>query len=108
MIGSHQSLKYALVDQVVLGLGEGTLLAMMDVEHAYRNLPVHTDKNLLPMRWNDKLDVNTVLPFGLRSAPMIFLAVADAVEWIEVENGVSSLMHYLRRFLLLMGRATTT
>ena len=96
------SLKYASVDQAVeniLGLGQGTLLAKVDVEHAYRNIPVHPDdRSLLAMRWNDKLYVDTVLPFGLCLAPMIFSAVADAVEWIAVESGVSSLMHYLDDF----------
>ena len=96
------SLKYASVDQAVeniLGLGQGTLLAKVDVEHAYRNIPVHPDDRiLLAMRWNDKLYIDTVLPFGLRSAPMIFSAVADAVKWIAVESGVSSLMHYLDDF----------
>ena len=58
------SLKYASVDQAVeniLGLGEGILLAKVDVEHAYRNIPVHPDDRiLLAMRWNDKLYVDTV------------------------------------------------
>ena len=105
------SLKYASVDQAVeniLGLGQGTLLAKVDVEHAYRNIPVHPDDRiLLAMRWNDKLYIDTVLPFGLRSAPIIFLAVADAVEWMAVESGVSSLMHYLDDFLT-MGRASSS
>ena len=38
------------------------------------------DRHLLGMRWNDRVFVDAVLPFGLRSAPKIFNAIADAVE----------------------------
>ena len=39
------------------------------------------------------LFVDTCLPFGLRSAPKIFTAIADAVEWIVRHEGASSIMH---------------
>ena len=45
--------------------------------------------------------MDTALPFGLRSAPKIFTAVADAVEWIVKANGVEHLFHYLDDFLLV-------
>ena len=50
--------------------------------------------------------MDTVLPFGLRSAPKIFLAVADALEWILLEQGVSVCLHYLDDFLMI-GKANT-
>ena len=53
-----------------------------------------------PGRWRDKLYVDTTLPFGLRSAPKIFNAVADASEWIMEHNGVRELLHYLDDFLI--------
>ena len=40
------------------------------------------------------------IQFGLRSAPKIFMAVADALEWIVKCEGVSSVIHYLDDFLL--------
>ena len=43
--------------------------------------------------------VDTSLPFGLRSAPKIFNAVADALHWILTQQGWTSL-HYLDDFLL--------
>ena len=46
--------------------------------------------------------MDTVLPFGLRSAPKIFTAVADVVEWIVKANGVEHLFHYLDDFLLVL------
>ena len=45
--------------------------------------------------------VDTVLPFGLRSAPKIFNAIADILEWILSNEGVTDLMHYLDDFLFL-------
>ena len=50
--------------------GKGTRMAKVDVKSAYRNIPVHPeDRWLMGMRWRETLFVDTVLPFGLRSAP---------------------------------------
>ena len=40
----------------------------------------------LGIQWQDKLHVDAALPFGLRSAPKIFTALADAVEWIAQDS----------------------
>ena len=42
--------------------------------------------------------IDTVLPFGLCSAPKIFNAVADALEWVVRENGIREVCHYLDDF----------
>ena len=61
----------------------GAQLAKVDIKSAYRNIPVQLeDRWMLGMRWEGGLFVDIVLPFGLRSAPKIFTAVADAVEWM--------------------------
>ena len=73
-----------------------SLLAKVDIEHAYRNIPIHPqDRHLLGMRWNNILYIDTVLPFGLRSAPKLFNAIADTLEWILLSRGVTHLHHYL-------------
>ena len=41
------------------------------------------------------------LPFGLRSAPKIFNAVADGRQWILARNEVDNCLHYLDNFLIL-------
>ena len=88
--------------QQVLQLGRGTLLAKIDIEQAFRNVPVHPqDRHLLGMRWPDQLFIDTVLPFGLRSAPKIFCAIADSFEWILYQCGISSSLHYLDDFLTM-------
>ena len=42
-----------------------------------------------------------MLPFGLRSAPKIFTAVADALEWCISQHGVDYIFHYLDDFLIM-------
>ena len=87
--------------RIITAMGPGFLLAKFDIESAYRLIPVHPDdRPLLGMMWRDKLCVDTALPFGLRSAPKIFNAVADALQLIMERNGVSELLHYLDDFLI--------
>ncbi len=40
------------------------------------------------------------LPFGLRSAPKLFTAVADGLLWIMGRHGVRESLHYLDEFLI--------
>ena len=100
------SLSYASVDDAasfVFQTGEGTLLAKLDIKSAYRNVPVHPeDRLLLGLRWQGHIFVDTCLPFGLCSAPKIFNATADALEWMIAQRSsgvVQFILHYLDDFL---------
>ena len=99
------SLSYLSVDKVmleVLARGRGTLLAKMDIRQAYRNIPVHPDdRHLLGVEWKGEVLVDTVLPFGLRSAPLLFTAVGDALQWIMEKRGVSWAGHYIDDFVTM-------
>ena len=99
------SLSYTSVDEVAdstLQIGRGTLLAKVDIRQAYRNVPVHPDdRYLLGMTWRQEVFIDKVLPFGLRSAPLTFSAVADALQWIIQQKGVCQLFHYLDDFITL-------
>ena len=65
---------------------------------AYRIIPVHQkDHQLLSMLWEDALFVGTALPFALCSAPKIFNAVADTLEWMAGQEEKTSLFHYLNQ-----------
>ena len=87
--------------RIITAMGPGVRLAKFNIESAYRLIPVHPDdRPLLGMMWRDKLYVDTTLPFGLRSAPKLFSAVADALQWIMEHNGVPELLHYLDDFLI--------
>ena len=99
------SLSYTRVEQVaqaVLELGPGTQLAKIDIKSTYRIIPVHPDdRPLLGMLWEDQLYVDAALPFGLRSAPKLFNAVADVLEWIAKHLGIEFLWHYLDDFITI-------
>ena len=99
------SLHYASVDdaaKIIYSLGKGASLAKLDIAHAYRNVPIHPeDRPLLGMEWQGRLYIDTVLPFGLRSAPKIFSALADVLEWIMLQQGVTYCLHYLDDFLTI-------
>ena len=53
-------------------------MAKFDLKAAYWNVPVHPDDRwLLGMVWENQLFMDVALPFGLRSAPIIFSALAN-------------------------------
>ena len=93
------SLQYTSVSQVaakVVELGRGMLMGKMDIQQAYQNIPVvPEDRHLLGMRWQGKVYTDKVLPFGLRSVPLIFSTVADALQFIMGQEGVTWLVQYL-------------
>ena len=99
------TLSYITVDhvaEVVQRLGEGALLAKMDVEAAYRLIPVHPqDRVLQGMEWKGAVYIDPQLPFGLRSAPKIFNAVADALCWCLQQAGIRSVHHYLDDYIIV-------
>ena len=89
------------VATIVAKFGKGTLLAKLDLEAAYRIIPVNPmDRDLLAVRWEGSVFVDGALPFGLRSTPIIFNAVADALLWIMFQRGLTCGLHYLDDFLL--------
>ena len=69
------SMVYITIDDAIKkinDLGPGSLLAKIDIQGAFRLIPVHpVDRHLLAMEWNGKVLVDTCLPFGLRSAPKL-------------------------------------
>ena len=97
------SLSYMTVDDAVraiVTIGQGAMLAKVDIKNAYRIVPVHPDdRPLLGMMWKEALYVDSALPFGLRSAPKIFTSIADALEWRLKRIGVQQVFHYLDDFL---------
>ena len=81
-------------------------MAKFDVKAAYHNVPVHPlDRYLFGMKWRNRYCVDLTLPFGLHSAPLIFYAIADMVEWILVHPyQISALLHYCQRVTLTRTR----
>ena len=103
--GAYCSLSYVSVDnaaQLICRQGKGALMAKVDIQNAYHTIPVHPDdRALLGMVWNNQLSIDTTLSFGLRSAPIIFTAVADATVWVVKQETRVPLIHYLDDFLIV-------
>ncbi len=97
------SLHYLGLDAAVAmvkRLGPGCQLAKLDLQHAYRVVPVHPDDwHLLGMQGQQQVILDTMLPFGLRSATKIFSALADGLLWSMACNGIMEGLHYLDDFL---------
>ncbi len=96
------AMSYITVDQVAktaVSLGKGALITKISIKSAYRLVPIcGLDRKWLGMRWNDRLYVDSMLPFGLRSAPKIFNSLA---EWVVVQEGIEFIFHYLDDFAVL-------
>ena len=97
------TLSYINVDQIALKitqLGRGSQLSKMDIEEACRIVPIHPDdRHLLGCQSDNQVYIGISLPFGLRSAPIIFTALADALQWVIEQRGTSHVAHYLDDFV---------
>ena len=86
-------MQYTSVSEVAaksVQLGAGTLMGKMDIQQAYRNIPVvPEDRRLLGMKWQGKVYVDKVLTFRLRLASLISSAIADALQWIMTQHKVT-------------------
>ena len=99
------SLSYTTVEDVAAVAArypQGALLTKLDVESAYRLVPVHpVDRPLQAVEWSGRIYVDPMLPFGLWSAPKLFNAIADALEWCTRRGGVRHVFHYLDDFIVV-------
>ena len=109
-VNDEISLELALVQythvnhlaSLTLLAGRGLALVKADIKEVYSNIPDHPDDHhLLAVQWEGVADVDSVLLFGLRSAPLIFSAVAYTVQWMLWEMGVTRSLHYLDDFALV-------
>lgn len=70
------TLSYVTVEKVarmLVELGKGEMLAMVDIEATYRLVPVHPEERLLlATRWKGGVYIDMRHPFGLRSEVNIF------------------------------------
>ena len=98
------SLHYITVDKAISAIkrfGRGDWLSKLDIEAAFRIIPVHPSQwHLLGMKWKGNYYFDKVLSMGGRSSPFIFDSVSSAIEWICTTNYfVAVLMHLLDDFL---------
>ena len=97
------SLHYISVDNaisIIQSLGQGCFMSKLDIKSAFRNIPVHPSNwELLGMKWQGLYYFDTVLPFGLRSAPYLFDQFSCMLEWIiKTKLGIPNVIHILDDF----------
>ena len=103
---SDYSLHYITVDNaisIIQKLGQGCFMSKLDIKSAFRNIPVHpSDWELLGMKWQGMYYFDTVLPFGLRSAPYLFDQFSCMLEWvIKTKLGIPNVIHILDDFFFV-------
>ena len=104
----HSSFNYITVRQVAELIPHGWFMAKLDLKSAYRKVPVHhADSHFLGISWKGNEFLDRALPFGLRSAPIIFNAVADGLAWAMICSGIVHLAHYLDDFIFWAQDATS-
>jgi hypothetical protein len=90
--------------------GRHTLLAKLDLSDAFRHIIVRKeDWELLGTVFDEEVYgvrvkryyCDVVLPFGLRSSPKLFSDIADALQYLMHEHGVSECHHYMDDYITI-------
>ncbi len=106
IVKEDYSLTYVKIDDaisIIKKLGQGAWLCKVDIKAAFKNLPILP--SLWPyhgVQWKNNMFFATRLVFGSRSSPKIFDCLAQAVEWIAINNyGIRHMLHLLDDFLTI-------
>lgn len=90
--------------EAIRTLGAGCFLIKLDVEAAYKQVPVRReDRSLLGLTWDGKYYYELTLPFGLKSSGARWELYAAALHWFfEHHVGVRLVIHYVDDFLFVV------
>ena len=82
-------------------LGKGCLMSKIDIESAYRCIPVRpADWPLLGLQWQDQYYFDIVMQFGITSATAIFEWYSSAAEYmVQHTCALKHLIHYVDDFM---------
>lgn len=82
---------------------KGALLAKIDIENAYKQIPIHlSDFELLGFMINNQYYYAKTLPFGLSYSCNLFEKFSTALQWIlTTKFGVQHCVHMLDDFLFI-------
>ena len=99
------SVQYSKFDdavKLVRTAGRGCSMAKIDIQSAFRIIPVHPDDwNKLCFSLDGRYFVDTRLSFGSRSSPFIFNTFAQFLAWfLSAIIGISLIIHYLDDFFI--------
>ena len=98
--------KFDDATDLLMEAGPGSLLCKLDIQHAYRLLPVKPDQwHHLCYYWEGHYYVDLVLPFGLRSSGAIFNKFAKLVRWIIINHyNISRVVNYSDDFFAVLSK----
>ena len=87
--------------KIVRSLGSGCLMSKIDIESAYRCIPVRpADWPLLGLQWNNEYYFDIVMQFGITSATAIFEWYSSAAQHIvEHTCAIKNMVHYVDDFV---------
>jgi hypothetical protein len=75
--------KFEEILAMILQAGQGCIMIKRDMKDAFRLIPIAPQHQwLMGLQWEGRFYQELVLPFGLRTAPVIFNVIAEAWEWI--------------------------
>jgi len=107
--GSLQISSFGHAARIVRRLGRGCWLIKLDVEAAYKQVPVRPeDWHLLGFEFEGKLYYERVLPFGLRSSCRLWELFAAALHFMCERLGCGAfheVVHYVDDFLFVVSPA---
>jgi hypothetical protein len=101
------SIKLDAFDKALIyarSLGKSCFMFKIDIESAYRCIPVRPDDwPLLGLQWDDKYYFDTVMQFGITSATAIFEWYSSAAQYIaEKTLNINHIVHYVDDFMIFM------
>ena len=77
-------------------------MAKTDTEATFCQYPVHLDDlELLRMQLTGKYYFYKILPFELRSAPLKFTGLSDALEWIAIYDLLISFVDHILHAIII-------
>ena len=103
---SNRTVNYQSIDnavQIILQDGRKSTLSKIDIEHAYKMVPISPSScHLLGFRLSDKYYFDKTLPMELSYSCNLFEKFSNAVHWI-VENklGIQGCAHVLDDFFFI-------
>lgn len=88
----------------IRALGPGCLLIKLDVEAAYKQVPVRReDWPLLGFKWRSRWFYERTLPLGLKSSCRLWELYATALHhFFEHDLGIKCVVHYIDDFLFVV------
>ena len=91
------------VVDLVQRMGNGALIAKVDIENAFRIIPINpNDRYLLGFMFNGKYYFDKCLPMGCRSSCAIFERFSSALQWIAIHKlSIPGISHILDDFIFV-------